>query len=67
MSMERVRHCDITIVVDEDEGDGRTRAVAKMDWRGRKLVGVGRTRPYEVLPDGGRPCVILARRHLRWS
>lgn len=51
MSMERVRHCDITIAVDEDAGDGRTRAVARMEWRGRKLVGVGRTRPYEILPD----------------
>jgi nucleotide-binding universal stress UspA family protein len=51
MSMERVQHCEITIVVDEREGGGQTRAVARMDWRGRKLVGVGRTRPYELLPD----------------
>jgi hypothetical protein len=49
MSIEHARHAAITINVDEV--DGRTRAVATMDWRGNKLVGVGRTRPYELLPD----------------
>jgi hypothetical protein len=49
MSMEHAGQCAITINVDEV--DGRTRAVATMKWRGRKLVGVGRTRPYELLPD----------------
>jgi hypothetical protein len=49
MSIEHAQQCAITITVDVV--DGRTRAIARMDWRGRKLVGVGRTRPYELLPD----------------
>jgi hypothetical protein len=49
MSIEHTRQCAITITVDEN--DGRTLAVARMDWQGRRLVGVGRTRAYELLPD----------------
>jgi Domain of unknown function (DUF1876) len=49
VSIEHTRQCEIMITIDES--DGRTRAVARMDWHGRRLVGVGRTRPYELLPD----------------
>lgn len=42
------RHCAVTITFDE-VGD-RTRAVARMNWRNRQVVGVGYTRPGELLP-----------------
>lgn len=43
------RQCTITITVDDAED--RTRAIARMDWHNRALVGVGRTRPSENFPD----------------
>ena len=45
----RSRECTIIITID-DAGD-RTRAIARMDWRDRSLVGVGQTRPSEQFPD----------------
>jgi hypothetical protein len=59
MSIEHARQCAITITVDEL--DGRTRAIARMDWRGHKLVGVGRTRPYELLPDRAAEKLSISR------
>jgi len=59
MSIEHAQQCAITITVDEV--DGRTRAIVRMDWRGRKLVGVGRTRPYELFPDRAAERVSISR------
>ena len=49
MSAEATRHRTITITINE--ADDRTRAVARMDWRGGELVGVGSTRRGELLSD----------------
>jgi hypothetical protein len=50
MSAEPARHRTITITINE--ANDRTRAVARMDWQGSELVGVGSTRPGELLTDG---------------
>jgi hypothetical protein len=42
-------HCAVSITIDE-VGD-RTRAIATMNWRDHRLVGVGHTRAAELLPD----------------
>jgi hypothetical protein len=49
MSSGRQRECTVAIAIDQVE-DG-TRAVARMAWRDRTLVGVGSTRPSELFPD----------------
>jgi hypothetical protein len=49
MSRGRQRQCTVAITIDEVE-DG-TRALARMTWRDRTLVGVGSTRPSELFPD----------------
>ncbi|MCW2515454.1 MAG: hypothetical protein JWR11_4496 [Mycobacterium sp.] len=48
-SRSRARHCAVAITIDEV--DDRTRAVARMNWQDRPMVGVGQTRSAELLPD----------------
>ena len=53
------RGCTITIAIDEAE-DGM-RAVARMDWQGRKLAGVGGTRLGEMFPDRASERLAVSR------
>jgi len=59
MSSEESRQRTITITIDEV--DDRTRAIARMDWRDRKLVGVGHTRLGELFPDRASERLAVSR------
>ncbi|MDX1890814.1 dsRBD fold-containing protein [Mycolicibacterium sp. 050158] len=44
-----------------DEVGDRTRAIARMDWQDGTLVGVGHTRPTELLPDRAARTLAVSR------
>lgn len=48
---QQCKHWQVNITIDEDEDSAR--AVAQMEYRGRNVVGIGRTRsdPDEHIPD----------------
>jgi Domain of unknown function (DUF1876) len=49
------------IALTVDEVGDRTRAVARMDWQDGTLVGVGHTRPTELLPDRAARTLAISR------